>query len=379
MYPQFDLISHIRQRPEVYVGGVGQWGLHQLLYEGLVFSLKEAVFNRCPLLEITLDHDHQVTIRDHSPGISTRMVQSSNVSLLELRLTRRSTERHIEMEAHPLYGIGLPVVNALSAELRVEVRREGFLWRQDYCAGSRQTPVMKIRPLLPNEHSGLTLVFKPDFAIFAHHSFDYAVLAQRLREIANLVPNLAINLRDERVGLRDLFRHTDGVRSFIGLLNRGQVALHPPIYGIEEIETLAPDQWSYTVRVEAAFQYIGTGEGKQQAFINTLKTNSAPPMRALRTAIQWVFNRYARKHGLLKMLEPDLSVEEINWGLSAVVSIYHLYTSMGNDKLTRLLQKDTWDTTLRAAFDALNRFERSNARDMHLVIEKLLEARRKTF
>ncbi len=375
--PPDDLIAQIRQRPEVYVGTRGSEGLHELIYEALVYSLKEALVKRCTRLDITLNYDYQIIVSDNSSGIDTRLIAALGISFLELKLTRRSTDRHQGMEAHPLYGLGLPVINALSQVFTAEVRRDGFLWRQEYCYGEKQTPVMRVRSLLPNESTGLTLRFKPDFEIFEQHELDYAALALRLRMIAFLVPDLEVTLKDERIGLRDHFHYLNGLRELTRFLNRGQVLLHDPIYGIEEIETLMIDSWSYTVRVEIAFQYILSGAGTQRIFVNTLRATANPEaQRGLRAGLLWVLNRYARKQGLLREADAELNVNEISVGLTAVISIYHLYTSTGNQKLARMLQQNTWDAALRATINAVTLLERQRPQELRRIVEHVLQRRR---
>jgi DNA gyrase subunit B len=375
-FPEQNLIAHIREQPEKFVGNRGQAGLHELLLESLVYSLKEALSKNCTQLTITLDYDQHVTVEDNSPGIDTRIAVHPDITFLEVKLNRRSTDHHQGMEAHPLYGVGLPVVNALSESFTVEVRRDGYLWRQEYCYGEKQTPVMRVRLLAPNESTGLTLRFKPDFEIFDRHNFDYTLLHQRLREIAYLVPDLEIILKDDRIGLVDHLRQPDGLRGFIRFLNRGHVVVHSPIYGAEEIETLSVDSWSYTVRVEIAFQYIASA-GFEQVFVNTVKSNNITAERALRTALMWSLNRTARQQGLFSRAEPEFSIYDINRGLTAVISIYHLYTSTGKQNLPRMLQQNTWDAALRAMIQSLSLYERHRPEDLRAIALQVLDRRRR--
>ncbi|MFN8376710.1 MAG: ATP-binding protein [Anaerolineae bacterium] len=371
-----DLIAHIRQRPQIYVGGTGQNALHELLYEALVFSLKEAISKNCTTLNVTLGFDQQVTIEDDSLGIDPKPIDASGITFLELKLTRRSTERHHGMETHPLYGIGLPVVNALSQAFTIEVRRDGHLWRQEYCNGEKHTPVMCVRLLTSSEKHGLTLHFKPDFEILEQNNFDYAAIAMRLRIIAFLMPDLTITLKDERIGLRDQFNYREGLKDFARFFNRGQILLHDPIYGIEEIETMAPGQWSYTVRVEVACQFIASGGGMQRVFVNTQRANNPVVERAARAGILWALNRFARKHLLLKSDAPDLNVTEITYGLTTVISIYHLYSSTGNQRLAQMLQQNTWDAALRATINAFLLVERQRPQELRRIVDSILNRRR---
>jgi DNA gyrase subunit B len=374
-FPDQNLIAHIRQHPEMYVANRALGGLHGLVLEALVYSLKEALSKNCTQLTITLDYDQQVIIEDNSPGIDTRIITQPNLTFLEIKLTKRSTDHHQGMEAHPLYGVGLPVVNALSESFTVEVRREGYLWRQEYCYGEKQTPVMRVRLLAPNERNGLTLRFKPDFEIFDRQNFDYALLRQRLREIAFLVPDLAITLKDDRIGLRDHLHYPDGLRGFLRFLNRGHIVIHTPIYGTEEIETLSINSWSYTVRVEFAFQYVSYAEGFQEIFVNTVKSTNATALRALRAVLLWTLNRTARQHGWLGSSEPDFSIYDINYGLTTIISIYHLYTSTGKHNLSQMLQQNTWDAALRATVNSLNLMERHRPETLRAIAMQMIAHR----
>ncbi|NWF68058.1 MAG: hypothetical protein HXY40_03140 [Chloroflexi bacterium] len=375
-YPHGNLIRHIRQYPHLYLPDIQQRGLYALLAEALAYPLTQALAGRCSRISLALEHNRRVYLSDNSPGLDPYPIASVGLSPLEMHMLRRSLPPIAAAELAPLYGVGLPLVNALSQEMWVESRYDGALWGQGYSCGFPQTRPQRRRALELREGSGLLLRFTPDAGIFAQRDYHYDWLTRRLRELAFLVRGLELHLYDERIGLRDTFLGDEGLAGYVRYLNRGQTPLHQVVTGGGEIEAMTVGSSSQIVRIEFAFQYIDTAGRGELAFVNTQPTTGGMHQRALRAALLYEITRYARATGLLSPYDSPLSLQEVTYSLTAVVSLYHLYTRRGGQKIPTLPQQEVWKTMLSAVMEMLALMQRRNPQAMRRIVEQCLAWRR---
>jgi DNA gyrase subunit B len=297
-------IEHVRKRPGMYVGGTDIRALHHLVTEVVDNSVDEALAGRASFVEIVLHDDGSVSVNDDGAGIPVAIHPKEGISTLQLVLTELGAGGKFDNKAYSvsggLHGVGVSAVNALSANLRAEVRREGKLWMQDFERGRPISGVEAVRDLLPDEKTGTTIRFLPDNEIFPETYFNYETLVHRFREVAFLVSGLTISVRDERVtpfASEMVFYFEGGLSSFAQYLNRNRSPLHPVIYAEREIWFNEDDpEKAYRIGVEVAIQYTDASTTTELAFANTINTpDGGSHQTGLRSAVTRTVNNYARK------------------------------------------------------------------------------------
>jgi DNA gyrase subunit B len=377
-------IEHVRKRPGMYVGGTDIRALHHLVYEVVDNSIDEALAGRCDHIVVTLHPDTSVSIEDNGGGIPVGMHQKQKKSTLEVVMTITGAGGKFGTGAYTvsggLHGIGVSAVNALSAELRAEVLRDGYLWRQTYHAGVPVTKVVRVRPMEPDEHTGTRITFVPDFSIMDPNEFSYQTLAQRFREMAFVTRRVTITLRDEReqpIPRETTFYFEGGLQSFVRYLNQNRDSLHPPIYAERDIEITPEDKPSYVVGVEIAFQYTDSSTTTELAFANTINTpDGGTHLTGLRSAITGVANRYARKAGYLKDKDPNFSGSDTLEGMTAIVSVKHPDPKFESQTKVKLLNPEVQGAVSQVVTDVFNEFLELNPREGRRIVEKCMTSMR---
>src|SRR5215204_4490008 len=215
-------LEAVRKRPGMYIGSTGPRGLHHLVWEVVDNSVDEALAGHCDRVEVTVHPDSSVTVVDDGRGIPVAKMEKEDKSALEVVLTvlhagGKFGDGGGYKVSGGLHGVGVSVVNALSEQLHVEVRRDGFKWTQDFVRGVPQGDLQKGEP---STDTGTTITFLPDAEIFETLDFDFATLEQRLRETAFLTRGLRITITDERgEGHRSEFHYEGGIQDFVTYLN----------------------------------------------------------------------------------------------------------------------------------------------------------------
>lgn len=377
-------MEHIRLRPGMYVGGTDVRALHHLIYEVVDNSIDEALAGRCDHIEVTLHADNYVTITDNGVGIPVGFSPKYGMSTLELVMTQVGAGGKFDNQAYKvsggLHGVGVSAVNALSEELHAVVHRDGKVWRQIYRAGTPQTAVEPLRDLEPDEVTGTTITFKPDFTILERNEFSYTTLAQRFREMAFVTRRVMITLRDERVQPipREIsFYFEGGLRSFVRYLNRHREVLHSVVYAERDVEIAPENKHPMMIGVEVAFQYNDGASVTELAFANTINTpDGGTHLTGLRAALTGVINRYARKNGLLKEKDSNFSGTDTLEGLTAIVSIKHPDPSFESQTKVKLINPEVQGAVSSVVTESFNEFMELNPRDARRIIEKCMTSMR---
>ena len=312
-------LEPVRLRPGMYVGGTGQRALHHLVWEVVDNAVDEALAGHCTEIRVELDGDGVVTVADDGRGIPVGVNRQTGVSALELVFTRLHAGGKFGGGGYKvsggLHGVGASVVNALSAWLEVEVRREGHLWRQRYERGVTVTPVEQVRPLARDEATGTTVRWRSDDTIFdpgVHLS--PTTLAARLREKAYLVRGLRFTLRvpghEEQV-----FRSERGLADYVRELNEEREPVHP-----EVISLYAPDA---DVPTEVALGWTASADERVYSFCNVVNTvDGGTHVSGLRRALTRCLNVHAWETGRLKRDRGEsLEPKDVFEGLTAALSV----------------------------------------------------------
>jgi len=375
--------EHIRRRPGMYVGGTDERALHHLIYEVVDNSIDEALAGRCDHVAVTLHEDGAATIRDNGVGIPV-LKHESGKSALEVVMTEVGSGGKFDNDAYKvsggLHGVGVSAVNALSANLKATIRRDGHIWRQSYEAGIPTGGVRKSRKLKDGEETGTEITFTPDFTILEENEFSFNVLMTRFREMAFVTRKVSISLRDERVKPipREMTFYFDGgLRSFVRYLNRNRKAIHDIIHVERDIEYLDRNDNPYKIGVEVAFQYSDVAITTELAFTNTINTpDGGTHITGLRSSITGVINRYARKAGLLKDKDGNFSGNDTLEGLTAIVSVKHPDPQFESQTKVKLLNPEVQGAVSQAVTETFNEFLEMNSREARRIVDKCMTSKR---
>jgi DNA gyrase subunit B len=313
-------LEPVRLRPGMYIGSTGSRGLHHLVYEVVDNSVDEALAGRADRIDVTLHPDNSVTITDNGSGIPVDVMADQGLPAVTVVLTKLHAGGKFGGEGYKvsggLHGVGVSVVNALSEWLKVEVRRDGVVYRQEFARGEPTTD-LETAGKTNKKESGTVISFLPDLEIFDEEEFEWHLetLVQRLRETAFLTRGLRIVLTDEREAeIRHEFHYEGGIKDFVAHVNAAKEPIHKRIVFLEgEMEHGA---------VEVAMQWNGSYVESVFSFANNINTTEGGThLSGFKAALTGTLNKYAREKGLLKEKEENLEGEDVREGLAAVISV----------------------------------------------------------
>ena len=313
-------LEAVRKRPGMYIGSTGVMGLHHLVYEVVDNSVDEALAGYCSKVSVTVHPDNSVTVVDDGRGIPVAIMEKEGLPAVQVVLTvLHSGGKFGDGGGYKvsggLHGVGVSVVNALSEQLHVEIRRDGHVYCQDYARGAPQGELTEGEELPAGAPTGTTVTFLPDADVFETLDFDFLTLEERLRETAFLTRGLEISIVDERAdGHSATFRYEGGIEDFVSYLNENKETVHRKVvfFAGESDEGAA----------EIAMQWNSSYQDSIHSFANNINTREGGShMSGFRSALTRTLNKYARDHGLLKEKEDNLSGEDVREGLTAVISV----------------------------------------------------------
>ncbi len=308
-------IEAVRMRPSMYIGSTDRRGLHHLVNEIVDNSIDEAMAGYCDKIEVIIHEDCVVSVADNGRGIPVEIHPTTKVSALETVMTTLHAGGKFGSGSYRvsggLHGVGGSVVNALSSWARVDVRRNGNLYRQEYERGVPKEPVKKVGNA---EGSGTLMSFLADEQIFGEIDYSFDVLAQSFREMAYLNRGVEIWFRDERSGDEKTLYFEGGIVSFVRHLNRKRTVLQQmPVYISKMVNSTS---------VEVALQYNDGFTESTLSFANCINTaDGGTHLTGFRSALTRVLNDYARKYKLLKESEANLTGDDVREGLTAIISV----------------------------------------------------------
>lgn len=307
-------LDAVRKRPAMYIGSTSESGLHHLVYEVVDNSVDEALAGFCNKIDVVVHIDNSVTIEDNGRGIPVDMHETEKVSAAEVVLTKLHAGGKFEHSAYKvsggLHGVGVSVVNALSEDLTLEIRRDGKVFTQRYKKGIPQAP---LKEMGKSDRTGTKVTFKADQGIFETTEYSFDILSKRLRELSFLNKGVTITIEDERTDKKHEFKYDGGIISFVEHLNAKKTPLHNVIYFEEE-----KDQ----VVVEVAMQWNDGYQENIFSFANNINTSEGGThVSGLRSALTRTVNQYATKNDFLKKLKEPPAGEDIREGLTAVISV----------------------------------------------------------
>jgi DNA gyrase subunit B len=362
--------EHVRRRPSMYIGSTSTEGLHHLVYEVVDNAVDEALAGYATRIVVTLFADGSVEVEDDGRGIPVDVHKKEGLSALELVMTRLNAGGKFGGGGYKvssgLHGVGVSAVNFLSEKLQVWVRRGGKTYYQEYARG---VPKGTVKAIGKADGTGTTVRFWPDPQIFPATQFDREVIQRRLREMAYLNKRLQIALSDESLGFTSTFYFEGGIVSFVRALNRDhQVVNLLPFYVDREIEG---------TQVEVAMQYNETFVENVIAFANTIHTmEGGTHLTGFRSALTNVLNRYARKAGILREQDPNLTGEDVREGLTAVISVKVLEPQFEGQTKGKLGNAEVQGHVSLALTEGLTQYLEENPSEGRRIVEKSLTAAR---
>jgi DNA gyrase subunit B len=362
--------EHVRRRPSMYIGSTSTTGLHHLVYEVVDNAVDEALAGYAHRIVVTLHKDGSCEVDDDGRGIPVDIHKKEGLSALELVMTRLNAGGKFGGGGYKvssgLHGVGVSAVNFLSQKLEVWVHRGGKVYHQGYERGVPKSPVKAIGK---TDHTGTVVRFWPDPQIFPDTHFEHEVIRHRLREMAYLNKRLEIVLIDENLDTTDTFYFEGGIVSFVRALNRGRAVVNAlPFYVDREIEG---------TQVEVAMQYNDTFVENVVAFANTIHTiEGGSHLTGFRSALTNVLNRYARKAGILKESDPNLTGEDVREGLTAVISVKVLEPQFEGQTKGKLGNAEVQGHVSLALTEGLTQYLEENPSEGRRIVEKSLTAAR---
>ena len=369
-------LEAVRKRPAMYIGDIGEKGLHHLVDEVVDNSIDEALAGYCTHIEVIINEDNSITVKDNGRGIPTDYHEKEGKSALEVVLTVLHAGGKFDKGSYKvsggLHGVGVSCVNALSTLLIAEIHRGGKIYKQSYSKGA---PTSQMEIVGDCEDRGTFITFKPDGSIFTMTTeYKYDILANRLRELAFLNKGIHLALTDMRHKdedgntRREEFYSQDGLKEFVKYLDetRGEPIIESIIY-LDTEKNGTP--------VEVAMQYNNSFSENVHSYVNNINTiEGGTHLTGFRRALTRTLKKYADESGMLAKLKFDISGDDFREGLTAVVSVKvsepqfegQTKTKLGNDEVSAAVDQ--------AVSQALGHYLEENPKDARAIVQKVILA-----
>ena len=369
-------LEAVRKRPAMYIGDIGEKGLHHLVDEVVDNSIDEALAGYCTDIHVTINEDNSITVKDNGRGIPTDFHEKEGKSALEVVLTVLHAGGKFDKGSYKvsggLHGVGVSCVNALSTLLIAEIHRGGKIYRQSYSKGA---PTSAVDIIGDCEDRGTSITFKPDGEIFTHTTeYKYEILANRLRELAFLNKGIRLTLTDRRTTTdAGEFLHADfyserGLQEFVEYLDatRGEKIIDQIIY---------LDTEKNGVPVEVAMQYNDSYSENVHSYVNNINTiEGGTHLTGFRRALTRTLKKYADDSGMLAKLKFDINGDDFREGLTAVISVKVAEPQFEGQTKTKLGNDEVSAAVDQAMSAALGHYLEENPKDARAIVQKVILA-----
>ncbi len=367
-------LEAVRKRPAMYIGDVGQRGLHHLIYEVVDNSIDEAMAGYCNRIRVTLHQDGSVTVSDNGRGIPVDMHPKEKRSALEVVMTVLHAGGKFDKNSYKvsggLHGVGVSVVNALSEWLKAVVYREGKTYQQEYRRGK---PLYPVREVGTTRKRGTTVTFKPDAEIFHTTEFKFDTVAARLRELAFLNKGVTLELVDEREKddkgkpRKEVFHSEGGLKEFVRYIDINRTPIIPePIY-MEGEQNGIP--------IQIAFEYTDGTQEHIHSYVNNINTiEGGTHVTGFRRALTRTMKSYFDRQGLTKGVKIELTGEDFREGLTAVVSVKVMEPLFEGQTKTKLGNTEVSGAVESLTSEKLSYYLEEHPREARVLFEKVLRA-----
>lgn len=364
-------LEAVRKRPGMYIGSTSSRGLHHLVYEIVDNSIDEAMAGYCDDIQVIIHPDNSITVKDNGRGIPVDLHPKMNKSALEVAFTILHAGGKFNNDAYKvsggLHGVGMSVVNALSILLKVEVKKDGKRYTQEYSRGKALAELQEIGTY--KGRSGTIITFQPDPEIFESTVYDFEILVHRLKELSFLNKGVSISLTDERTNTKEVYKYNGGLVDFVKYINKNKDTIHPKpiVFEAERDGSL----------VEIALQYNDGYTENLFSYANNINTTEGGTHEAgFKAALTRVVNDYARKNNILKSNENNLSGEDVREGLTAILSVKVKEPQFEGQTKTKLGNSEVRSIVDNVVGEGLTTFFEENPSIAKKIIEKALQAAR---
>ena len=367
-------LEAVRKRPAMYIGDVGQKGLHHLVYEVVDNSIDEALAGYCSDIDVFINEDNSITVMDNGRGIPTDLHEKEKRSALEVVMTVLHAGGKFSKDSYKvsggLHGVGVSCVNALSTDLKVEVHRKGKVYQQEYKIGVPQYPVKEVGE---TDKTGTIVTFLPDQSIFTEHEYKYDILSARLRELAFLNKGIRLNLTDKRRTdeegnfVSDTFYSDKGLVEFVEFLDASREKLIDTVVHMEGERNDIP--------VEVAMHYNSTFNENVHSYVNNINTHEGGThLAGFRRALTRTLKNYADKSGLLEREKVEVSGDDFREGLTAVISVKVMEPQFEGQTKTKLGNREVTGAVDQLVGEMLNNYLEENPTEAKQIISKVILA-----
>jgi DNA gyrase subunit B len=369
-------LEAVRKRPGMYIGSTGERGLHHLVQEVVDNAVDEALAGYCDRIEVTLLADGGVRVADNGRGIPVDEHPVEHRPAVEVVLTTLHSGGKFDRSSYAvsggLHGVGVSVVNALSSRFEVEIRKDGYVWRQSYAVSEPTGPLARDEQ---TAETGTTITFWPDGDIFESTVWSFELLSRRLQEMAFLNRGLAITLTDERPDHINgephvvSFRYQGGIADFVRYLNASKEPVHSTVidFGDE----------SPGISAEVAMQWTGSYAESVHTFANTINTaEGGTHEEGFRAALTSIVNRYAREQNMLREKDENLTGDDVREGLTAIIHVKLAEPQFEGQTKTKLGNTEAKSFVQRVCNDQLRDWFERNPGEAKAIVIKATQAAR---
>ncbi len=367
-------LEAVRKRPAMYIGDVSSRGLHHLVNEVVDNSIDEAMAGYCNRIEVDINEDNSITVRDNGRGIPVDMHPKLHKPAVEVVLTVLHAGGKFNKDSYKvsggLHGVGVSCVNALSKKLRVEVYRDGKIYAQEYEKGK---PVSELEVIGESDHTGTVVSFLPDDTIFTSTQYQFSVLEERMRELAFLNGGLEIQLTDYRDRdedgnpRRESFHSAHGLVDFVRYLDANK---EPLISDVIDIDTVRDD-----VPVEVAMTYNTDFNENIFTYVNNIHTGEGGThLTGFRRALTRTLKKYADDSGILEKEKVEITGDDFREGLTAVISIKVAEPQFEGQTKTKLGNSEITGVVDSAVSDALTEYLEEHPKEARAIVDKVVLA-----
>ncbi|MFQ3578765.1 MAG: DNA topoisomerase (ATP-hydrolyzing) subunit B [Bacteroidales bacterium] len=367
-------LEAVRKRPAMYIGDISEKGLHHLVYEVVDNSIDEALAGYCTRIDVFINEDNSITVIDNGRGIPTDYHEKEKRSALEVVMTVLHAGGKFNKDTYKvsggLHGVGVSCVNALSDLLKVEVKRNGKKYVQEYSKG---IPLYSVKEVDTATDTGTTVTFHPDGTIFTTTEYKYHILEARLRELSFLNKNVHLTLTDKREKIENgeyrysEFLSKEGIKEFVKYLDDSREKLFDEVIYIETERSNIP--------VEIAMLYNTSFNENVHTYVNNINTiDGGTHLLGFRRGLTRTLKKYAEDAGLLKNVKIDINGDDFREGLTAVVSVKVAEPQFEGQTKTKLGNSEVSAAVDQAISEALTNYLEEHPREAKLIVQKVLLA-----
>jgi DNA gyrase subunit B len=367
-------MEHVRMRPAMYIGDIGTRGLHHLVYEVVDNSIDEALAGHCDTINVFINPDNSVTVKDNGRGIPVDMHKKEGVSALQVVMTKIGAGGKFDKGSYKvsggLHGVGVSCVNALSIALKAEVFREGKMYVQEYSCGKALYPVKEIGA---TELRGTTVTFLPDNTIFDTAEYNFDTLANRLRELSFLNKGIRLHLTDERVVNEDGSFKTEEFYSEAGLIEMVKYLdeSRPTIIGT----IIHMERTDGAIPVEVAMTYNDSYNENVFSYVNNINTHEGGThLQGFKRGLTSTLKDYADKSGLLEKAKVEIVGDDFREGLTAVVSVKVQEPQFEGQTKTKLGNKEAVAPVSQVVSEMLQSYLEEHPAEAKQIVQKVILA-----